>query len=60
MEGQAREVRGEGKDGGGGEERDESPTTGMTKLSPLLRPPLNNDDNNKDDNKHNKDNVKKG
>jgi hypothetical protein len=31
MEGQATEVRGEGKDGGGGDERNESPTSAMTK-----------------------------
>jgi hypothetical protein len=40
MEGGAREVRGEGKDGRGGGKHDESPTKEMTKLLPLLRPPF--------------------
>ncbi len=33
MEGQVREVRGEGKDGGGGDKQNKSPTTGMTNLA---------------------------
>ncbi len=40
MEGQAREVREEGKDGRGGGEHDKSPTMAMAKLLPLLRPPV--------------------
>ncbi len=36
MEGQARQVRGEGKDGRGGGEPDKSTTMAMTKLSPSL------------------------
>jgi hypothetical protein len=40
MEGQAREVRGEGEDGGGGDKCDKSPTMVMTKLLPLLHPPI--------------------
>ncbi len=40
MEGLAREVRWEGKDGRGGDERDKSPTIAMAKLLPLLCPPL--------------------
>ncbi len=34
----AREVRGEGKDGGGGDERDECPTTALTKFVALALP----------------------
>jgi hypothetical protein len=40
MEGQAREVRGEGEDGGGRDERDEIPTMAMTKSLPLIYLPL--------------------
>jgi hypothetical protein len=40
MEGQAREVRGEDKDGGGGDERNKSLALAMTKLSPLLHLPF--------------------
>jgi hypothetical protein len=40
MEGQAREVRGEGKDGIGGDKHKKFPTMVMMKLLPLLCPPL--------------------
>ncbi len=41
MEGQGREeVKGVGKDGGGGSKRNKSPTTAMTKSLPLLCPPI--------------------
>ncbi len=40
MKGQAREVRGKGIDGGGGDKRSKSPTTALTKIVALALPAI--------------------